>query len=98
MFQDNVRRYVFVLQIDRTLLSMFCMWSVTLWKKVSREPLLPLGISKQRNKEYRISVYRMAPDDVFMLLINPPSKNKQVQKLIAKYVRDCYEKRRSLIL
>ena len=40
----------------------------------------------------------MAPDDVFLLLINPPSKNKPVQKLIAKYVFDCYEKRRSLVL
>ena len=38
MFQNNVRRYVVVLQIDRTLLSMFCTWSVTLWKLVSREP------------------------------------------------------------
>ena len=34
------------------------------------------------NKEYRISVNRMAPDDVF-LLINPSSKNKPVQKLTA---------------
>ena len=40
----------------------------------------------------------MAPDDVFLFLINPPSKNKPVQKLIAKYVFDCYEKRRSLVL
>ena len=55
------------------------------------------------NNEYRIAVNRiavnrMAPDDVFLLLINPPSKNKPVQKLIAKYVFDCYEKRRSLVL
>ena len=50
------------------------------------------------NKEYRISVNRMAPDDVFLLLINPPSENKPVQKLIAKYVFDCYEKKRSLVL
>ena len=50
------------------------------------------------NKEYRISVNRMAPDDVFLLLINPPSENKPVQKLIAKHVFDCYEKRRSLVL
>ena len=48
------------------------------------------------NKKYRISVDTMAPDYVFLLLINPPSKNKPVQKLIAKYVFDCYEKRRSL--
>ena len=40
----------------------------------------------------------MASDDVFLLLIDPPSKNKSVQKLIAKYVFDCYEKRRSLVL
>ena len=50
MFQfNNVRRYVFVLQIDRTLISMFCTWSVTLWKIVSHDPpptprkLLPLN-------------------------------------------------------
>ena len=35
---------------------------------------------------------------VCMLLINPQSKNKPVQKLIAKYVFDCYEKRTSLAL
>ena len=49
------------------------------------------------NKEYSVSVNRMAPDDVFLFLINPSSKNKPV-KLIAKYVFDCYEKRRSLVL
>ena len=50
------------------------------------------------NKEYRISVNRMAPDDVFLLLTTLPSKNEPVQKLNAKYVFDCYEKRRSLVL
>ena len=50
------------------------------------------------NKEYRISVDRMAPDDVFLLLINPSSKNKPVKKLIAKYVFDCFEKRRSFVV
>ena len=49
-------------------------------------------------KEYKISVNRMAPGDVFLLLINPLSKNKPVQKVIAKYVFDCYEKRRSLVV
>ena len=48
-------------------------------------------------KEYKISLNRMAPDDVFLLLINPPSKNKPVQKLTAKYVFDCYEKRQGRI-
>ena len=41
MFQNNIRRYVFVLQIDRTLLSMFCTWCVTLWKNISQEPPPP---------------------------------------------------------
>ena len=45
MFQNNVRRYVFVLQIDRTLLSMFCTWSVTPWKIVSHEPPYPSEIT-----------------------------------------------------
>ena len=40
----------------------------------------------------------MAPDDVFLLLINRSSKNKPVQKLIAKYVFDCYEERRLLVI
>ena len=67
-------------------------------------PLCPAYQEKRKNlfeylnKEYRIAVNRMAPDDVFLLLINRSSKNKPVQKLIAKYVFDCYEKRRSLVL
>ena len=69
-----------------------------------RPPIRPAYQEKRKNlfeylnKEYRIAVNRMAPDDVFLLFINPPSKNKPVQKLIAKYVFDCYEKRRSLVL
>ena len=50
------------------------------------------------NKEYRIAVNRMALDDVFLLLINPPSKNKPVQKLMAKYVFDCYDKTPNKVL
>ena len=61
-------------------------------------PAGPSTVFEYLNKEYRISVDRMAPDDVFLLLINPPRKNKPVQKLIAKYVFDCYEKRRSLVV
>ena len=45
MFQNKVRRYVFVPQIDPTLLSMFCTWSVTLWKIVSSEPPYPSEIT-----------------------------------------------------
>ena len=56
LFQNNVRKYVFALQIDHMLLSMFCTWFVTLWKSsfhktslpseiTALEPPLPLGIS-----------------------------------------------------
>ena len=45
MFQNNVRRYVFVLQIERTLLSMFCTWFVTLWKKFPVNPPHPTEIT-----------------------------------------------------
>ena len=35
LFQNNARKFVFVLQINRVLLSMFCTWFVTLWKTSS---------------------------------------------------------------
>ena len=35
LFQNNACKFVFVLQIDRVLLSMFCTWFVTLWKTSS---------------------------------------------------------------
>jgi len=39
LFQNNARKCVFALQIDRMLLSMFCMWFVTLCKSsFSRNP------------------------------------------------------------
>ena len=42
MFQNNVRKYVFALEIDRMLLSMFCTWFVTLWKSsFPRNPPTP---------------------------------------------------------
>ena len=37
-------------------------------------------------KEYRIKVSRMSPNRIFMFLINPPSGNVRIQKLIAKHV------------
>ena len=42
MFQNNVGKYVFSLEIDRMLLSMFCTWFVALWKSsFPRNPLTP---------------------------------------------------------
>ena len=45
-------------------------------------------------KEYRIKISRMLPNKIFMFLINPPSGNSKIQKLIAKHVFECFEKRK----
>ena len=45
-------------------------------------------------KEYRIRTSRMSPIKIFMFLINPPSRNAKIQKLIAKHVFECFEKRK----
>ena len=36
----------------------------------------------------------MSPNKIFMFLINPPSGNAEKQKLIAKHVFECFEKRK----
>ena len=44
--------------------------------------------------EYRIEISRMSPNRIFMFLINPPSGNVRIQKLIAKHIFKCFEKRK----
>ena len=44
--------------------------------------------------EYRIKISRMSPNRIFMFLINPPSGNVRIQKLIAKHIFKCFEKRK----
>ena len=41
----------------------------------------------------RIKISRMSPNRIFMFLINPPSKVR-IQKLIAKHIFECFEKRK----
>ena len=36
----------------------------------------------------------MSPNRIFMFLINPPSGNVRIQKLIAKHIFECFEKRK----
>ena len=43
-------------------------------------------------KEYRIKISRMSPNRIF--LINPPSGNVRIQKLIARHIFECFEKRK----
>ena len=45
-------------------------------------------------KEYRIKISRMSPNRIFMFLINPPSGNVRIQKVIAKHMFECFEKRK----
>ena len=45
-------------------------------------------------KEYRVKISRMSPNKIFMFLINPPSGNARIQKLIAKHVFEGFEKRK----
>ena len=35
---------------------------------------------------------RMSPNRIFMFLINPPSGNVKIKKLIAKHIFECFEK------
>ena len=34
----------------------------------------------------------MSPNKIFMFLINPPSGNAKIQKLIAKHIFECFVK------
>ena len=45
-------------------------------------------------KEYRIKISRMPPNKILMFPINPPSRSAKIQKLIAKHVFECFEKRK----
>ena len=42
-------------------------------------------------KEFKISMVEMTTENVFLLLLNPPSNNVELQKIIAKHIHDCYE-------
>ena len=38
--------------------------------------------------------FEMSPNKIFMCLINPPSGNAKMQKLMAKHIFECLEKRK----
>ena len=44
--------------------------------------------------EYRIKISKMSPNKIFVFLIRPPSGNAKIQKLIAKHIFKCFEKRK----
>ena len=45
-------------------------------------------------KECRMKISRMSPNKIFMFLINPPSENAKIQKLIVKRIFKCFAKRK----
>ena len=60
-------------------------------------PCLPgkkMFVTRLFGKKYRIKISRMSPNKIFMFLINPPSGNAKIQKLIAKHIFECFEKRK----
>ena len=38
----------------------------------------------------------MSTENIFFLLLNPPSNNVELQKTIATHIHDCYEIRQKL--
>ena len=51
-------------------------------------------VARLFGKEYGIKISRMSPKMIFMFLINPPRGNVRIQKLIAKHIFECFEKRK----
>ena len=37
----------------------------------------------------------MSTENIFLLLLNPPSNNVELQKIITKHLHDCYEIRKT---
>ena len=42
-------------------------------------------------KEFEIPIVKMSTENIFLLLLNPPSNNVDLQKLVAKHIHNCYE-------
>ena len=42
-------------------------------------------------KEFKIPIKEMSTENIFLLLLNPPSNNVDLQKLVAKHIYNCHE-------
>ena len=49
-------------------------------------------------KEFKIPIKEMSTENIFLLLLNPPSNNVDLQKLVAKHIHNCYEIRQKKTL
>ena len=44
--------------------------------------------------KFKIPIGKMSTENILLLLLNPPSNNIELQKIIAKHVHECYEIRK----
>ena len=49
------------------------------------------------SKKFKLPVVKMSTENIFLLLLKPPSNNAELQKIIAKHMHDCYEIRKNVI-
>ena len=42
-------------------------------------------------KEFKIPIKEMSTENIFLLLLNPPSNNVDLKNLVAKHIHNCYE-------
>ena len=48
------------------------------------------------SKKFKLPIVKMSTENLFLLLLNPPSNNAELQKIIAKHMHDCYEIRKNV--
>ena len=46
--------------------------------------------------EFKIPIGKMSTENIFLLLLNPPSNNIELQKIITKHLHECYEIRKNV--
>ena len=48
------------------------------------------------SKKFKLPIVKMLTENLFLLLLNPPSNDAELQKMIAKHMHDCYEIRKNV--
>ena len=46
------------------------------------------------SKKFKIPIAKMSTENIFLLLLNPPNNNVELQKIISKHMHDCYKIRK----
>ena len=66
--------------------------SQTLRKRLLRR--LRKSLFECLSTKFKIPIGKISTENIFLLLLNPPSNNIELQKIIAKHVHECYEIRK----